>query len=66
LNNTPSLRTFADEKEHLEEMAKLSEEIAEAARESQMDLRRECDEYIVRLSEVGIWYIFDQIFLEKQ
>lgn len=47
-------------------MAKLSEEIAEAARESQMDLRRECDEYIVRLSEVGIWYIFDQIFLEKQ
>lgn len=45
------LRTITDEKEHLEELVQLNEEIAETARESQLDLRKECDEYIVRLSE---------------
>lgn len=46
-------RTLSDDKEHLEELIQLTEEIAESARESQLDLRKECDDYIVRLSEVS-------------
>lgn len=44
-------RALVEDKEHLEELIQLSEEIAESARESQLDMRKECDEYIVQLNE---------------
>jgi hypothetical protein len=48
------IRALTDENDRLDEMIQLSEEIAEAAREGQAELRRECDGYIVELSDVRI------------
>ncbi|KAI6197357.1 hypothetical protein M3Y94_01214500 [Aphelenchoides besseyi] len=51
LNLEDQMRTLTEEKEHLEELLQLSEEIAEAARQTQMDIRQECDMYVVSASE---------------
>ncbi|KAI6216325.1 Dynactin subunit 1 [Aphelenchoides fujianensis] len=51
LNLEDQVRTLTEEKEHLEELYQLNEEIVEAARQTQLDIRQECDSYLVSVSE---------------